>query len=96
MQTYEFTFLVADEKDAAKVKKTLKEANGSVIAEKAWGKRSLAYPINKNTEGYYFTWNIKIEKADIATFKSKLSFSELFARYLLLQNETMIDNSAKE
>ena len=33
--------------------KALIEANGTIEAVDEWGKRTLAYPINYETEGYY-------------------------------------------
>ena len=60
-----FVFSVAngDESVAALVEKfkALIEANGTIESVDDWGKRKLAYPINYETEGYYYLVNFTSE-----------------------------------
>ncbi len=39
--------------------KTLIEQNGTIDSVNEWGKRRLAYPINDETDGYYYLINFK-------------------------------------
>lgn len=56
---YENLFVISgalSEEDAKAVEEkftSLIAANGTLISVNAWGKRRLAYPINKVSEGYY-------------------------------------------
>lgn len=60
MNAYEGLFIVKPdlkEEDAKNVFKSISDAvtknGGQVKKEEAWGKRQLAYPVNKLKEGYY-------------------------------------------
>ena len=64
MNKYEMMFIVkanADEKAVANTAKSLKEVitsmKGKITNEKDLGSKDLAYPINKETVGYYFVVN---------------------------------------
>ena len=61
MNNYElmviFTPVLSDDEFKAEQKKYAKlvtDAGGSVVAENAWGLKSLAYPIQKKTTGIYW------------------------------------------
>ncbi len=61
MNNYElmviFTPVLSDEEFKAEQKKyatLVKDTGGSVVAENAWGLKSLAYPIRKKTTGLYW------------------------------------------
>ena len=45
--------------------KSLIEANGTIDSVEDWGKRRLAYPINKENEGVYTLINFKIGRAHV-------------------------------
>jgi len=87
MNTYEFTFLMEDDKETSKLEKVLETAKGKKLDERAWGQRLLAYPINKKTSAYYFTWFIHMEPLNIADFKKKLQYDKIAIRYLLVETD---------
>ena len=87
MNTYEFTFLVPETAATTKLEKALESLKGKKLDEKAWGKRLFAYPIDKKTDAYYFTWYIQIDSASIAQFKKKLQYDKLVIRYLLIEKD---------
>ena len=60
MNNYElmvvFTPVLSDDEFKAELKKFAKlvtDAGGSIVAENPWGLKSLAYPIQKKTTGFY-------------------------------------------
>lgn len=87
MNKYEFTFLLKEEKDEETVKQLVTSLGVTVSNEKKWGKRSLAYPINKMTSLFFFTWTIELEKAKMKELKQKLDFMENVERFLILKEE---------
>ncbi len=60
---YETIFVVSTKLDETAVTecfekfKALIEQNGTIESVNEWGKRRLAYPINDETEGYYYLVN---------------------------------------
>ncbi|MDO8496947.1 MAG: 30S ribosomal protein S6 [bacterium] len=87
MNKYEFTFLLKEEKDEEIVKKLLASLGVTIANEKKWGKRSLAYPINKLTSLFFFTWTIEHEKAKMKELKQKLDFMDNVERFLILKED---------
>lgn len=96
MNTYEFTFMVEDAKAIPPVEKALESFSGKKVNENAWGKRLLAYPINKVTGAEYYTWVIQIEPEKIGDFKKKLNYDKLVLRYLLLGQEELPEKNTKK
>lgn len=97
MNTYEFTFLVEDAKATKAVEKALESFSGKKLNEDAWGKRLLAYPINKVTGAEYFTWHIQIGPNELDQFKQKLNYDKLVLRYIFLNQEhSPVQNPKKE
>jgi len=72
MNNYEGLFMVKPdikEDDAKNVFKVISEsvtkAGGTIKKEEIWGKRQLAYPVNKFKEGYYYKLDFSAEGSSI-------------------------------
>ena len=74
MQKYESMVVISTKQDEEAIKglvekfSSLIAANGTVVSVDEWGKRKLAYMINKETEGYYVLFTFECE----ATFPAEL------------------------
>lgn len=68
------------------------EAGGSVVAENAWGLKSLAYPIQKKTTGLYWV----LEYASASDFNEKLKIQLLRDESVLRHLCTKLDKYAVE
>lgn len=84
MTLYELTFIARKAEDVAPLEKLLKSFDGKKRSEKAWGKIPFAYPIEKDTAGEYYTWEIEIPREKLNDFKIKLNYENLLIRYLFL------------
>ena len=87
MNKYEGMYIIRPdlkEEDVKNVFKAIQEAvvknGGSVQKEESWGKKALAYPVAKFTEGYYY----KLDFTSPAAAVSKLEAT------CKLQNETIL------
>src|SRR4051794_28814742 len=99
MNNYElmviFTPVLSDEEFKAEQKRyaaLVREHGGSVVAENAWGLKSLAYSIRKKTTGLY--WVIEFTAA--ADFHEKLKTQILRDENVLRHLATKLDKYAVE
>ena len=99
MNNYElmviFTPVLSDEEFKSEQKKyasLVKDNGGSVVAENAWGLKSLAYPIRKKTTGLYWV----IEFTAESTFNEKLKTQLLRDENVLRHLATRLDKYAVE
>lgn len=60
---------------------------GSDIATEVWGKRTLAYPINRFFEGIYILHRFQMPPAGADEVERTLRFSEDVLRYLLMRKD---------
>lgn len=60
---------------------------GSEIVTEPWGKRTLAYPINRNFEGYYILHRFQMPPAGTDEVDRTLRYSEDVMRYLLMRKD---------
>ena len=49
--------------EITQIEEVIKRLGGNITKTDVWGKKSLAYPINKKTEGYYVLFNYELEPA---------------------------------
>ena len=49
--------------EIAKIEDVIKNLGGTVSKSDAWGKKTLAYPIRKKTEGFYVLFSFELEPA---------------------------------
>ena len=66
MRPYEMMVLVSAEledpkEELAKVEEVVRSLGGEVAKTDVWGKRRLAYPIDKKTEGVYALCNFSLD-----------------------------------
>ena len=57
-----------------------------VEKEENWGSRDLAYPINKQTKGYYVHYTFTADPKTIAPLDKQLKLEEDVIRYLLIRD----------
>lgn len=58
----------------------IKSNQGEITKIDRWGKRKLAYPINKTNEGYYFYVEFDYKPEEVANLKRTLGFNEQVLR----------------
>jgi small subunit ribosomal protein S6 len=52
-----------------------------------WGQRTLAYPINKITEGYYVFYTANLEPSQISEFEGRMVFNDDIIRHLVIRKD---------
>lgn len=57
---------------------------GELIKTDAWGKRQLAYPINKQTEGHYYINYFKIDSEKIKDIQRMYNINESVLRFIVI------------
>jgi small subunit ribosomal protein S6 len=99
MNNYElmviFTPVLSDEEFKSEQKKyatIVKNGGGSIVAENAWGLKSLAYPIRKKTTGLYWV----LEYTAPSDFNEKLKTQLLRDENVLRHLGTKLDKYAVE
>ncbi|HET9985500.1 MAG TPA: 30S ribosomal protein S6 [Longimicrobiales bacterium] len=60
---------------------------GEVTAVDQWGRRQLAYPIAKKTNGYYVIVQARAETDALPEFERRLKLDEELLRYLVVLHE---------
>ena len=66
-------------------------AGGTVLGADHWGKRKLAYEINKNNRGYYVLQNYLGEKSTVVTLEKLIRIMDSVWRFLTIQLEDIED-----
>ena len=88
---YEVLYIISpdlgEEDTAALVEKfkALIEANGTLNELEQWGKRKLAYPINKTNEGYYVFVDFTYKPEEVAVLKRALGYNEQVLRHIVVR-----------
>ncbi len=92
MNKYELTVVLSakleDEERAAaleKVKDTITRFGGSISDIDDWGKKKLAYEIQKMKEGFYYFVHFEADPACPAEIESRLRIMEPVIRYLCVR-----------
>jgi small subunit ribosomal protein S6 len=57
---------------------------GELIKTDVWGKRQLAYPINKQTEGYYFINYFKADADNIKAIQRLYNINDSILRFIII------------
>ena len=60
---------------------------GEIVETREWGRRRLAYPISRHTEGNYVISQIKVDPALTHEIESQFNISEDILRHLLVRKD---------
>ena len=67
--------------------KVITEGNGTVDNQDIWGKRHLAYEINKRSEGIYAVLNVSAEPTVVAEMDRKMTIDEQIMRTKVMRTD---------
>lgn len=92
MRSYEMLAILSAEMEepkdeVAKVEEVVKNLGGVVKETNVWGKRILAYPIQKKTEGVYALFNFDLEPKQTFELKRVLGLRPNIYRQMLVSLE---------
>ena len=71
----------------SKVTETLEGNGGKLVKTDVWGKKHLAYKIEKHAEGYYIVYEFETIPSQITLIEKSLKLNKDILRYLLINRE---------
>ena len=71
------------EKPLSKVRQIIKDNQGEIVKEDNWGKRKLAYPVNKEEFAVYVYMEVSLPGETTKKLQSTLNITDEVLRYLL-------------
>jgi len=90
MRNYELMCIIQPDLDETamngvldKVKGWITEAGGSIDKAEVWGRRRMAYSINKHREGHYVLLNVTMNPAATSDLERNLRYQESIMRHML-------------
>jgi small subunit ribosomal protein S6 len=90
MRNYELMCIIQPDLDETamngvldKVKGWITESGGSIDKAEVWGRRRMAYTINKHREGQYVLLNLTMNPAATSELERNLRFQESIMRHML-------------
>ncbi len=91
--TYELTFIVRLDPSEEVINNTITQVKDWVEAESLgevkntdrWGRRKLAYEIDKQRDGYYVLMNAEMDPKNLPELERNLRLSPSVLRYLLIR-----------
>ena len=96
MRHYEIVFLVhpdQSEQVPAMVERyrgIIENAGGTVHREEDWGRRQLAYPINKVYKAHYILLNLECTHESLEELTSAFRFNDAVIRHMVLQRKAAV------
>lgn len=94
MRDYETMFVLRPDLDVDETKNTIEkvkgfiEKSGSIESLEEWGKKRLAYTINKKyTEGYYVLIYFKATNDVLEELEHYFKITESFIRHMIIKKE---------
>jgi small subunit ribosomal protein S6 len=93
MSSYELVLIVSPEvvdeempEFISKLSELVNKVGGSVDEVNQWGRRKLAYPIKRSTEGNYLLTKVKMKPAVTKEVEANLRLSGKILRHLLIRS----------
>ena len=96
MRHYEVVFLVhpdQSEQVPAMVERysaVVTDGNGTIHRLEDWGRRQLAYPINKIHKAHYVMLNIECDGETLAELENAFRFNDAVIRHLVIRRDNAI------
>ena len=102
MKPYELLLIITpdhDENEAEALTDQVKgiiESGGTLVKIDPWGKKRLAYPIKKRSEGYYVLYIFESAPSFVASLNQSLRVIETILRYMIVECEDDMDKLKAE
>lgn len=96
MRHYEIVFLVHPDQSeqvpamVERYRSMVQESGGTVHRLEDWGRRQLAYPINKLHKAHYVLMNIECDAATLAELESIFRFNDAIIRNLTVRMDAAV------
>ena len=91
MHTYELVIIIHPDLDDEavnqaidKIKGWIEAGKGKIVEIQEWGKRRLAYQIQKQNEGLYYLMKLELDPASNAEIERNIRILEPVMRYMLI------------
>ena len=102
MNPYELLLIITPDLDESAAEaltdqvKGIIENGGTLLKVDPWGKKRLAYPIRKRSEGYYVLYIFESAPSFVAELNQSLRVIETILRYMVVEYEDDIDKLKAE
>ena len=102
MNPYELLLIITPDYDESEAEtltdqvKGIIENGGTLLKVDPWGKKRLAYPIQKRSEGYYVLYIFESAPGFVAELNQSLRVIETILRYMVVGYEDDIDKLKAE
>jgi small subunit ribosomal protein S6 len=96
MRHYEIVFMVhpdQSEQVAGMIERytgVITEAGGTVHRLEDWGRRQLAYPINKLHKAHYVLMNVEADQASVDELETAFRFNDAVLRNMIMRTKAAI------
>lgn len=77
---------ISDER-VGRLEKLISDVGATIKSTHHWGRRKLAYPIDKETEAYYTLHKLDVDPSSVAQLNDTLRLEQGLIRYLLVLDE---------
>ncbi len=96
MRHYEIVFLVHPDQSEQvpamleRYKGMITAGGGSIHRQEDWGRRQLAFPINKIHKAHYILLNIECDQKTLAELTGSFRFSDAVIRHLVIKMDAAV------
>ena len=93
MRKYEVIFIIRSMEEEVtvavidKFAKLIAANGGTITKEDRWGKRHLAYPIKKETEGFYVLFYVTCEPACVAEVDRVMKITDEILKHMIVRSD---------
>lgn len=100
MRHYEIVFIVHPDQSeqvpamVERYKNMVTESNGTIHRLEDWGRRQLAYPIDKIHKAHYVLMNIECEPAVVEEIETAFRFNDAVLRHLTVKEKHAITEAS--
>lgn len=96
MRHYEIVFMVHPDQSAQvpamldRYRSLIQGGSGQIHRLEDWGRRQLAYPINKVHKAHYVLMNIEVDQATLEELESGFRFNDAVIRSLTIRKDVAV------
>jgi small subunit ribosomal protein S6 len=100
MRHYEIVFLVHPDQSEQvpamieRYRSTIESGGGKIHRLEDWGRRQLAYPINKAHKAHYVLKNVEVGMATLDELTSAFRFNDAVIRNLVIQRDEAVTEAS--